>query len=100
LIGATAILAFVFVRLSTLSVTSAGVEVRNYPQDVRTIPLDEVERFVPTERVGWFSSVRPATAALLLTDGSRVPVRALRERSGAYGVDALNERLATLRRRT
>jgi hypothetical protein len=41
--------------------------------------------------------VRPATAALVLVDGSRVPVRKLRDCSGAYGVDALNARLAALR---
>jgi hypothetical protein len=97
LIGSAAILSFVFVRLSSLSVTKAGVEIRNYPAEPLVIPLDQAERFVPTERVGFFSGLRPHTAALLLADGSRVPVRSLRERNGAHGVDALNARLTALR---
>ena len=98
LLGAAGIAAFTFVRLSTLRITSTGVEIRNYPQAPKLIPLEEVDRFIPAERVGAFASLRPATAVLLLADGSRVPTRALGEPDAGYGVDALNERLAALRR--
>jgi hypothetical protein len=97
LIAAAALASFVFVRLSTLRITNDGVEIRNYPQTPKTIPLAVVDRFVPAERVGLFSGLRPATAVLLLTDGTRVPVRSLGEPESGYGVDALNRRLATLR---
>ena len=97
LIFIVAVLAFVSVSLSTLCMTDAGVELRNYPQPPQVVPLDRVERFVETERAGVIAKVRPATAALVLVDGSRVPVRKLRDCSGAYGVDALNARLAALR---
>jgi hypothetical protein len=63
------------------------------------IPLRDAERFVESERVGWVQHVRPATALLVLSDGTRVPVHKLRDCSGAYGVDALNDRLAALRSR-
>jgi hypothetical protein len=97
LIGSAALLSFVFVRLSTLRITNAGVEFRNYPQDSRLIPLEGVDRFVPAERVGLFSFLRPATAVLILRDGSRVAVRASGDAEAGYGVDALNARLAALR---
>jgi hypothetical protein len=97
LIGSVAIVSFVFVRLSTLRITNAGVVFRNYPQDTKTIPLERVERFVPAERVGLFSFLRPATAVLILTDGSRVAVRALGDAEAGCGVDALNARVAALR---
>jgi hypothetical protein len=92
-----AVVAYGFVALSTLCLTEDGVEFRNYPQEPRVIPLPDVERFVETERVGWIAHVRPATGAVVLNDGSRVPVHKLRDCSGAYGVDALNARLAALR---
>ncbi|MCU1430425.1 MAG: hypothetical protein JWL83_4425 [Actinomycetia bacterium] len=97
LIGAAVVASFVFVRLSSLRITSAGVEIRNFPQAVKVIPLEQVDRFVTTETAGIFAFLRPATATLLLTDGSRVAVRVLGERDGVYGVDALNRRVATLR---
>lgn len=97
LLGGAALASFAFVRMSTLRITSDGVEIRNYPQPAKVIPLAQVDRFVPAERVGNFSSLRPATAVLLLTDGSRVPARALGEPEAGYGVDALNQRLAELR---
>ena len=99
LLGGAALAAFAFVRMSTLRITTDGVEIRNYPQRPLVIPLAQVDRFVPAERVGNFASLRPTTAVLLLTDGSRVPTRALGEPEAGYGVDALNERLATLRTR-
>ena len=97
LLGGAALAAFTFVRMSTLRITADAVEIRNYPQAPKVIPLARVDRFVPAERVGNFSSLRPATAVLLLTDGTRVPARALSEPHAGYGIDALNQRLATLR---
>jgi hypothetical protein len=97
LIGSAALASFAFVRLSSLRITNAGVEIRNYPQALQVIPLEQAERFLATERVGIFASLRPETAALLLADGSRVPVRVLGTPDGIYGVDALNRRLAALR---
>ena len=97
LVVAAAVAAFVFVRLSHVRITSAGVEIRNFPQAVKLVPLDRVDRFVATERAGNFKSLRPRTATLLLTDGARVPVRTLSEGDGAYGVDALNRRVDELR---
>lgn len=97
LIATAAVLAFVFVRSSWVHITAAGVEIRNYPSAPVVVPLDRVDRFVDTERSGNLKSIRPATAALVLTDGSRVPVRALHERGGAVGVDAMNARVAQLR---
>jgi hypothetical protein len=97
LIGSVGVVSIVFVRLSTLRVTKTGVTFRNYPQDPKTIPLERVDRFVPAERVGLFSFLRPATAVLILTDGSRVAVRALGDVDAGYGIDALNARVAALR---
>jgi len=97
LIGSAAVASFAFVRLSSLRITSAGVEIRNFPQAPTVIPLAQIDRFIPAERVGMFSSLRPATAVLLLADGARVPVRAIGEPDAGYGVDALNHRLAALR---
>jgi hypothetical protein len=91
------VLSFVFVRLSWVHITNAGVEVRNFPAAPFVVPLDQVERFVDTEPSGFLQSIRPATAALVRTDGSRVPVRRLHERGGAFGVEAMNARVATLR---
>jgi hypothetical protein len=99
LVAAAALASFVFVRLSTLRITGDVVEIRNYPQTPKAVPLGEVDRFVPAERVGMFAGLRPATAVLLLTDGSRIPVRSLGEPEAGYGIEALNQRLAQLRRR-
>ena len=97
LIGSAAAASYASVRLSSLRITSAGVEIRNYPQPPRVIPLDRVDRFVPAERVGAFAFLRPQTAVLLLTDGTRSPVRQVGELQAGHGVDALNQRLAALR---
>jgi hypothetical protein len=97
LVAAAALASFVFVRLSTLRISDDGVEIRNYPQAPKAVPLAEVDRFVPAERVGMFSGLRPATAVLVLTDGRRVPVRSLGEPEAGYGIEALNQRLAKLR---
>jgi hypothetical protein len=97
-LGAAAIAAFVSVRHSTLHITSVGVEFRNYPQPARVVPLAQVQRFEDAEAVGNFSSLRPATAVLVLTDGSRLAVRSLSDPDAGTGVDALNARVQALRR--
>jgi hypothetical protein len=97
LIGSTAIASFTFVHFSTLRITGEGVEIRNYPQAPKVIPLGEVDRFVPTERSGNFKFLRPPTAVLLSTDGTRTPVRKVSDPEAGSGVDALNHRLAQLR---
>jgi hypothetical protein len=97
LIGAAGIASFVFVRMSSLHITSETVEIRNYPQATTAIPLDRVDRFVPADRVGMFAFLRPPTAVLLLTDGSRLPARAMAEPEAGYGIEALNRRVAVLR---
>jgi hypothetical protein len=97
IIGIAALAAIVSVRRSSLHITSDGVEVRNYPQPPKLVPLSKVDRFEATVRAGNFASLRPATAVLVLTDGSRLPVRRIEARDAGYGVDALNARLTQLR---
>jgi hypothetical protein len=107
-VGIVLLLPFVFVVLaviaavlcvtfSTLQITRAGVEVRNYPQAAKVIPLAQVDHFEATPRVGNFKSLRPATAALVLNDGTRVPVRKIAAPDAGHGVDALNRRVESLR---
>jgi len=96
-IGIVAIAAIVSVRCSSLQITGTGVEVRNYPQAPKLVPLSEVERFETTARSGNFASIRPATAVLVLTDGTRLPVRRIEARDAGYGVEALNARVTQLR---
>jgi hypothetical protein len=86
------------VRLSSLRITSAGVEIRNYPQAAKLIPLVQVSAFEATIATGNFKSLRPATAVLVLTDGSRVPVRTISEPDAGRGVAALNKRVESLRK--
>ena len=93
-----AIAAVVSVRLSTLRITSAGVEIRNYPQAAKMIPLAHVDHFEATTATGNFKSLRPKTAALVLTDGSRLPVRTIAAPDAGYGVVALNKRVESLRK--
>lgn len=92
-----ALIAAVAVGRSTLRVTRAGVEIRNYPQPPKLVPLERVERFEATPRVGNFASLRPATAVLVLTDGSRLPVRKPADPEAGHGVDALNRFVDSLR---
>jgi len=93
-----ALAAIVSVRCSSLAITRDGVEVRNYPQAPKLVPLSQVDRFEEAARVGNFSSLRPATAVLVLTDGSRLPVRRIEARDAGNGVEALNARLSEMRR--
>ena len=51
---AAAIAALVSVRRSSLRMTADGVEVRNYPQPAKLIPLAQVTRF---ELVGWLGFI-------------------------------------------
>jgi hypothetical protein len=97
LVVAAAILVVVVVLRSSLRITSAGVEVHNFPQSPRVIPLGQVGHFEPAARVGNFSGIRPATAVLVLTDGTRLPVRKISAADAGRGVDALNQRLESLR---
>jgi hypothetical protein len=98
LIVVVALAAAVAVRRSSLRITSAGVEVRNYPQASKLIPLAQVGHFEATPRVGNFARLRPATAVLVLVDDSRVPVRTVTAPDAGRGIDALNQRLESLRR--
>jgi hypothetical protein len=97
LVVLVAILAFVFVQRSSLHITSAGVEIRNYPQAAKLIPLEQVREFEATPRAGNFKSARPATAVLVLSDGSRLPVRKVTAPDAGIGVEALNRRIESLR---
>ena len=97
LIAAAAIAAFVSVRSSTLRITSAGVEIRNYPHPPKTVPLPDVAGFEEVQAVGNFRSLRPKTGVLVLTDGTRLAVRALSAPDAGSGVDALNARVDALR---
>ena len=96
-LAAAAVAALISVRRSSLRITAAGVAIRNYPQPETFVPLAQVERFEVTVPTGNFPSVRPQTGVLILADGSRLPVRSLSEPDAGTGVDALNERLESLR---
>jgi hypothetical protein len=93
-----AIAAVLTVRLSTLRITNTGVEIRNYPQAAKVIPLERVDHFEGTTATGNFKSLRPITAALVLTDGSRLPVRTIAAPDAGYGVEALNKRVEALQK--
>jgi hypothetical protein len=95
-----AIAAVVCVRLSSLRITKAGIEIRNYPQAAKVIPLARVDHFEATTATGNFKSLRPKTAALVLTDGSRLTVRTIAAPDAGFGVVALNKRVETLRNST
>lgn len=94
---AAAIAALVSVRRSSVRITAAGVEFRNYPQPAKLIPLEQVARFEAPISVGNFPSVRPQTGVLVLTDGSRLAVRSVSEPEAGHGIDALNARLEAVR---
>jgi len=91
------IAALLSIRGSTLAITAAGVEVHNYRRPVILVPLDRVVRFEANRASGNFSSLQPRTAVLVLTDGSRLPVRSLAAPDAGTGVDALNARIDALR---
>jgi hypothetical protein len=97
LVFVAALAAVAVVWRSSLRITGAGVEIHNYPQTPKLIPLAHVEHFEATPRVGNFASLRPATAVLVLTDGSRIPVRSITAPDAGKGIDALNRRVESLR---
>jgi hypothetical protein len=98
LLAVVAIFAVATVRRSSLRITEAAVVYRNYPEPERVVPLADVGSFDEPTRVGFLSSVRPRTVVLVLTDGSRIPVRTAAEPEAGVGVDALNDRLERVRR--
>jgi hypothetical protein len=95
---ASSIGAVVAKRFSTLSIDEHGVAVRNFPWHVRRFPLDAVDRFDQVEGERTRSRVRFTQAAILLRDGSRVPVYSVGDPALATGVTMLNNRLAEARR--
>lgn len=97
IVAVAAVAASVFVRRSSLRITSEGVEIRNYPQAPIFVSLAQVRQFEATPRGGNFSGIRPTTAVLVLVDGSRVPVRSVAAPDAGVGVDALNKRVEALR---
>jgi hypothetical protein len=94
---AAALAAAVVVWRSSLRITSTGVEIHNFPQTPTLIPLAQVGHFEATPRVGNFASLRPATAVLVLTDGARVAVRSVTAPEAGTGIEALNQRVESLR---
>jgi hypothetical protein len=98
LLAVVAIFAVVTVRRSSLRITEAAVVFRNYPDPERTVPLADVDGFDEPTRVGFLAGVRPRTVVLVLTDGSRIPVRTAFDPRAGTGVDALNDRLERVRR--
>ena len=85
------------VRRSELSITSEGVDIRNYRRPPRLVPLAQVDHFEEHVATGNFHSLRPKTCVLVLTDGSRLAVRALTAPEAGVGVAALNQRVESLR---
>lgn len=98
LLAAAAVAAMVSVRQSSVRITAAGVEIRNYRQPAELVPLSRAVRFEEWVAVGNFKSLRPRTAVLVLTDGTQLSVRSMAEPEGGYGIDALNMRLELMRR--
>jgi hypothetical protein len=98
LVAIVAVWALLAIRRSTLHIGADGVTFRNYPQPARAFPLDRVACFDEPTRVGFLSSLQPRTCVLVLRDGTRLPVRSTFAPGAGHGVDALNERLAGLRR--
>lgn len=97
LIALAAGAAWVSVARSDLHITADGVTVHNAGTEATTVPLDRVACFEPVAPVGFMTFVRPATAALVLTDGTRITVRRPVDEVAGAGVDALNARLGQLR---
>ena len=91
------IAAVISVRRSSLTISSAGIVIRNHRRPELVVPIAEADRFEPAPRVGMFSGLRPATCVLFRRDGTRVTVRAAAAPEAGIGVDALNARLASLR---
>jgi hypothetical protein len=98
LVGIAVVVALLTTKRSSLRITDTAVEYRNYPEPPQTVPLAEVTGFDEPTRVGFLSSLRPATVVLVLADGRRVPIRTAFDPQAGQGVDALNARLERVRR--
>ncbi len=99
-VALAAVAALTSVRRSSLRITATSVEFRNYPQPEKTVPLELVARFEATVPSGNLTSMRPATGVLVLTDGSRLPIRCISDPEAGVGIDALNARIESLRPRS
>jgi hypothetical protein len=91
------IAARVSVRNSRLDIEPSRVTVANHRRPPVVVPLEEVDRFEPTPRVGFLAGIRPATCVLVRRDGTRIAVRRVDAAGAGIGIEALNARLATLR---
>jgi hypothetical protein len=100
LIAAAWIAARRSVRNSRLHLTPDGVIVENHRRPRVVVPIADADHFEPPTTTGPFSGLRPPTCVLVRTDGTRVPVRTIAAPEAGIGIDALNARLATLRRAT
>ncbi|MFM7616544.1 MAG: hypothetical protein ACKO72_03665 [Actinomycetes bacterium] len=98
LVVAAWVAAMVSVRRSRLHIGAEGVVIENHRRPRIVVPIAEADHFEPAASVGMFSGLRPATCVLVRTDGTRVPVRTVAAPEAGIGIDALNARLATLRR--
>jgi hypothetical protein len=97
LIGIVALMAAISISRSSVRITSDGVQINNYRQPPRTIPLAQADHFESPEPVGYMQFLRPPTAVLVCKDGTRLPVRSISEVEAGRGVPALNARLDQLR---
>lgn len=98
LLLAAAVAATLSVRRSSVRIGTDGVEIRNWGMTPELVPLERVVRFEEPVAVGSFAGLRPKTAVLVLTDGTRRAVRSLSDPEAGTGIDALNARLAALRK--
>jgi hypothetical protein len=97
LIGVVALMAAISISRSSVRITSDGVQINNYRQPPRTVPLAQADHFEAPEPVGYMQFLRPPTAVLVCTDGRRLTVRSITEVEAGRGVPALNARLTQLR---
>jgi hypothetical protein len=97
LIAGAAAAAWISVARSSIELSADGVAVHNAGQTPTTVPLARVVCFEETQPVGFMTFVRPRTAVLVLTDGTRIVVRNPTDPHAGRGADALNARLAALR---
>ena len=97
LLGLVWLARLVVMRASSLVIESDGITIRNWPRRARRFPLSAVDRFDETAREGAWEQVRLVAGALILMDGTEVPVRSLGDPEVNRGVTGLNNRLIELR---